>query len=97
MPTHNPNLPSYLNRRVLAHKRAALSNRNKSAALQGAPSENVPKTFAGVMRSKTVSMKRARKQSRNKNYAFSRKKEMMAEELLRKNGEVDMVGMYWDR
>jgi hypothetical protein len=95
MTLHNPNLPNSLNRRVLAHKRKVLRNKTRPATSRSCPSEPVPKAViaGGVTRGGVVSSKKANKNVRNKNYALERKKEQMAEELLKSKGEVEMTGM----
>lgn len=97
---NNPNLPSSLNRRVLSHRRIAVRTKTRARTTtttkntRSAPTESIPKSFAGVVRGKTVSSKKVKKVARNKNYALERKKEQQAVELLKTKGEVEMMGMF---
>ncbi|KAF8544114.1 hypothetical protein BDD12DRAFT_801473 [Trichophaea hybrida] len=94
---NNPNLPSSLNRRVLSHRRIAARTKSRVRtattikSTRSAPTDQIPKSFAGVVRGKTVSSKKVKKVARNKNYALERKKEQQAEELLKTKGEVEMA------
>lgn len=96
---NNPNLPSSLNRRVLSHRRAAVRTKSRTRSATAGkssrhePAEAIPKSFAGVVRGRTVAPKKLQKMARNQNYALQRKKELMAEELLKTRGEVVMTGM----
>jgi len=92
MGLHNCNLPSSLNRRVLSHKRTALCA--KSRAARGKKDAIIGSEFSGIVRGARASSKRIRKVQRNKHYALERKKETIADELLRTRGEVVMEGMF---
>jgi hypothetical protein len=93
MGLHNCNLPSSLNRRVLSHKRTALCA--KSRAARGEKKDAIiGSEFSGIARGAGVSSKRIKKVQRNKHYALKRKKEAIADELLRTKGEVVMEGMF---
>lgn len=76
--------------RTKTRARTATTTKNTRSA----PTESIPKSFAGVVRGKTVSSKKVKKVARNKNYALERKKEQQAVELLKTKGEVEMRGMF---
>jgi len=92
MGLHNCNLPSSLNRRDLSHRRTALRNRSR-AARGDKPNAIIDTEFSGIIRGASISSKRIKKVQRNKHYALERKKEMIADKLLKSKGEVVMEGM----